>query len=45
MSYGFSLTLFPTLWEVGYARIRQKDVYAFGPFRFSIHRVTGKLNS
>jgi len=45
MSYGFSLSLFPTLWEIGHARVRNKDVYAFGPLRFSIHRVSGSLKS
>ena len=45
MTYGISLTFFPTLWEVGKARIRNKTVLAFGPFRVSIHRVQGTLAS
>lgn len=43
MKYGVSIALFPTAWEVGYARIRNKDVLALGPIRLSIHRVRGSL--
>lgn len=43
MKYGISMALFPTSWEIGHARIRHKDVWAFGPFRFSVHRVQGSL--
>lgn len=45
MKYGISIAVFPTAWELGYARIRKKDVIAFGPFRLSIHRVKGTLKS
>lgn len=45
MKYGISLAIFPTAWELGYARIRKKQVWAFGPFRFSVHRVEGSLKS
>lgn len=44
MKTGYSLSLFPTSWEVGKARIRNKTVLAFGPLRFSIHRVEGSLS-
>jgi hypothetical protein len=43
MKYGISIAVFPTAWEIGYARIRNKDVVAFGPFRFSLHRIKGAL--
>lgn len=45
MKRGISIAIFPTAWEIGYARIRKKDVIAFGPFRFSIHRISGSLES
>lgn len=45
MKHGISLAIFPTAWEVGYARIRRKDVWAFGPFRLSFHRIQGDLKS
>lgn len=45
MKTGMSIALFPTSWEFGYARVRRKDVWAFGPFRFSIHRIEGTLNN
>lgn len=43
MKYGISIAIFPTAWEIGYARVRKKDVLAFGPLRFSIHRIKGSL--
>jgi hypothetical protein len=43
MSYGISIALFPTKWELGHRRIRQKNVVAFGPLRFCLHRVKGSL--
>jgi hypothetical protein len=43
MKYGVSIALFPTSWEVGHARIRNKNVVAFGPIRLSLHRVQGSL--
>lgn len=44
MKYGISIAIFPTAWETGHKRIRQKDVWALGPIRFSIHRVKGSLS-
>jgi hypothetical protein len=44
MRYGISIAIFPTAWEIGYARIRRKDVLAIGPIRLSIHRVSGTLD-
>lgn len=41
---GLSLSVFPTSWEIGKATIRNKAVWALGPFRFSIHRVVGSLS-
>lgn len=43
MKIGVSVAIFPTSWALGYVRIRDKDVLAFGPFRFSLHRVRGSL--
>lgn len=43
MRRGVSFSIFPTSWEAGYVKIRRKRVWAFGPFRFSIHRVSGSL--
>jgi hypothetical protein len=42
---GYSLAIFPTSWDFGKFYIRKKTMWAFGPFRFSIHRVTGDLSS
>lgn len=38
----FSITFVPASWAIGFWCIRQKTLYAFGPFRFSIHRGLGK---
>jgi hypothetical protein len=35
---GYSLTLIPKSWAIGKVNIRNKTVWALGPFRFSIHR-------
>ncbi len=43
MKYGISIAIFPTLWEFGKVRIRDKSLLAIGPFRFCIHRVKGSL--
>ena len=43
MKIGASLSIFPTSWEIGKVTIRNKTVWALGPFRFSIHRVVGTL--
>lgn len=44
MKYGISIAIFPTSWELTYKRIRSKDLIAFGPLRFCLHRVTGNLS-
>lgn len=38
---GFSLTLIPLSWAIGKWTIRDKTLWAFGPFRFGIHRNLG----
>lgn len=43
MTYGISIAIFPTKWELGHVRVRNKNVVALGPLRFSLHRVAGKL--
>lgn len=43
MKIGFSIAFFPTSWELGTARIRNKSLLAVGPFRFCIHRIKGSL--
>ncbi len=43
MKYGISLAFFPTAWEVGAVRIRDKSLLAIGPFRLCLHRVKGSL--
>lgn len=35
---GYSITLIPLSFAIGKVTIRNKTVWAFGPFRFSIHR-------
>lgn len=42
---GYSIAIFPTSWDFGKFQIRKKTMWAFGPFRFSIHRVTGDLSA
>jgi len=38
---GFSLSLMPFSWAKGRQDIRNKSVWALGPFRFSLHRELG----
>ncbi len=40
---GYSLSIFPTSWQFGKVKIRDKTVFAIGPFRYSIHKVNGSL--
>ena len=35
---GYSITLIPKSWALGRFDIRDKTLWAFGPFRFGIHR-------
>ena len=39
---GYSVAIIPLSWTFGRKNIRQKTVYALGPFRFSIHRGLGR---
>lgn len=41
---GYSITLIPWSWAVGKVKIRNKIIWAFGPFRFSIHYQLGPWN-
>jgi hypothetical protein len=39
---GYSITIIPYSWAFGRWDIRKKTLWAFGPFRFGIHRgITG----
>lgn len=35
---GVSICLFPFSWHVGVKRIREKTLFAVGPFRLCVHR-------
>ena len=39
---GYSITLVPLSWHIGRWDIRKKTLWAFGPFRFVIHRGLGE---
>jgi hypothetical protein len=42
---GFSLTLIPFSWHIGVWKREKKTLWALGPFRFVIHRLTGEWKS